>query len=131
MNKNMQNEPNLKNTKINLSSLSKMVCVNFRPLDRPKNEPNTNPIYTQFAVDMLSWPAVQPLYYLLRLTFASHESRATRNELNMQNEPNLKNSKERQKNEPNLWKTNPISNFQLGTHGELQNDNIVISLTKK
>jgi len=36
----MQNEPNLKNTKINVTSLSKMVCVNFHPLAHQKNEPN-------------------------------------------------------------------------------------------
>ena len=36
----MQNEPNFKNTKINLTSLSKMVYSNFHPLQPQKNEPN-------------------------------------------------------------------------------------------
>jgi len=40
-----QNEPNLLKHQINVSSLSKKVCVNFRPLAHRKNEPNSNPIY--------------------------------------------------------------------------------------
>jgi len=36
----MQNEPNLKKTKMNVNSLSKMGCVISHPLQRRKNEPN-------------------------------------------------------------------------------------------
>jgi len=40
----MSNEPNLKNTKISATSLSKRKCANFHPITHRKNEPNTNPI---------------------------------------------------------------------------------------
>jgi len=56
--KQFSNEPNFKITKINVSSLSKMVCANFHPLGHQKNEPNTNPIQTN---RLLFWPAVRIL----------------------------------------------------------------------
>jgi len=40
----MRNEPNLKNTQINLNPVKTKNYGNFRPFDRPKNEPNSNPI---------------------------------------------------------------------------------------
>jgi len=49
----MQNEPNFKNTKINLTYFETMNYANFRHLQRPKNEPNlrkTNPILVRHPV---------------------------------------------------------------------------------
>jgi len=40
----MQNEPNLQNTQINVTSFLTRSCGNFHRLQRPKNEPKTNPI---------------------------------------------------------------------------------------
>ena len=44
--KKMQNEPNLKNTKINVKSFTAINYGLFRPPAYRKNEPNTNPIQT-------------------------------------------------------------------------------------
>jgi len=44
-NKKMRNEPNLKNTKINLKPFMAEACRNYRCFAPRKNEPNTNPIY--------------------------------------------------------------------------------------
>jgi len=38
--KNMQNEPNLLETQMNVSSFKTKHYANFHPLDRQKNEPN-------------------------------------------------------------------------------------------
>ena len=43
----MQNEPNFKNSKINVNSYLTRAYEDFRPCERRKNEPNTNPIRTQ------------------------------------------------------------------------------------
>jgi hypothetical protein len=133
MNKNMQNEPNLKNTKMNLTLFKRMDYSNFHPSAHRKNEPKTNPIQTQFAPDMLPWPAVRPLstysgQSLRNTVCASSRLPAktaylfrTANK-KMQNEPNFKNTQktvtsftgidygnfhppDRRQNEP---KTNPI-----------------------
>jgi len=41
--KNMQNEPNFKNTQIDVSSANKSNYTNFRHIQRRKNEPNFKP----------------------------------------------------------------------------------------
>ena len=41
----MRNEPNLKNTKMNLNLFKTTNYGNFRPFGHRKNEPKTNPIY--------------------------------------------------------------------------------------
>ena len=40
----MQNEPNLKNAQINVTSFTAVNYANLHPLEHRKNEPNTNPI---------------------------------------------------------------------------------------
>jgi hypothetical protein len=144
--KKMQNEPNFKNIQISLTYVKTSNYVIFRPLQHPKNEPKTNPIYAQFAINMLSWPAVRMI--------STYSSQGLRNTVcpssrppaktaylfrttnkNMQNEPNFKNALkfikslkimvcdnfhplERQKNEP---KTNPIFPAKyISTHTKLR-----------
>ena len=99
----MQNEPNLKNTKINVTSLTAVNYDSFHSFAPQKNEPNTIPIYPQFAAYMLSWPAVRIL--------STYSGQALRNSVcnssrppaktaylyrvmnkKMQNEPNLQNN---------------------------------------
>ena len=43
-NEHFSNEPNFKNTQINLTSFTAVNYGNFHPLEHRKNEPNTNPI---------------------------------------------------------------------------------------
>ena len=47
MNKNMQNEPNSKTPKINVTAFTAVNYANFRHLQPRKNEPNTNPIWAK------------------------------------------------------------------------------------
>ena len=64
----LSNEPNFKTAKINLTSLSKKACANFYPLQRQKNEPNSNQIlFTGLSINQF--------------------------EQKIQNEPNFKNTK--------------------------------------
>ena len=58
-NKKMQNEPNLQNAQINVTPVKRKDYENKHPCRPRQNEPKTNPIYAQVAVDMLSWPAVR------------------------------------------------------------------------
>jgi len=48
-NEQFSNEPNFKNTKMNVTSLSKMVCANFHPIHHQKNKPNLNQILPAVA----------------------------------------------------------------------------------
>ena len=68
--KKMQNEPNLKNTQINLTSFTEMSYANFHDIQHQKNEPKTNPINQSL---------IYPFTHLLIHSI-------------MQNEPNLKNT---------------------------------------
>jgi len=73
-NKKMQNEPNLKNTQMILTSVKKRYYGNFHPLAHPKNEPNLrkkNPIahlliypFIHLLIDsiMQNEPNTNPIY---------------------------------------------------------------------
>jgi len=132
----MQNEPNLQNAQMDLTSVKTKGNENKLTFARRQNEPNTNPIQNQFTASMLFWPAVRMLStysgQALRNTAGSsfrlpaktaYLYRVTNKK--MQNEPNFKNTQmnlspvktknyeniwhcRHRKNEPNLWKTNPI-----------------------
>jgi len=125
-----------------------------------KNEPNSNPIYTKFAPAMLSWPAVRMLstysgQALRKKCCASSSLRPKQQNFsgpratlkNMRNEPNFKNTKMNltpakrmsyvnfhphghRKNEPNLCKTNPISNFRLEEQFTLIYEIFILIFTK-
>jgi len=75
--KNMRNEPNFKNTKINLNPVKRMNYEKNQPFTHSQNEPNLRPIRYRYAV-MASSSAS---FYLLQPQFASDESRATSDEL--------------------------------------------------
>ena len=101
----MQNEPNLKNTKTNVTLFTAVNYGNFHSLEHRKNEPKTNPIQTN---RLLSWPAVRFLSTysgkaLRKKCCASSRLPAktaylfrapndNQFEQNMQNEPNLQNA---------------------------------------
>jgi hypothetical protein len=74
-NKKMRNEPNFKNTEINLNPVKTKNYENKRLVGQRKNEPNTNPILS-------TGPSIDQF------------------EQNMQNEPNLKNTKKTVTNVP-------------------------------
>jgi len=97
--KNMQNEPNLKNTKINITAVPTKAYMKNDAFSPPKNEPKTNPI-SNFPLGFNQFMK------------------------NMRNEPNFKNAKinvtsflkmdygnfrrlQRRKNEPNLRENKP------------------------
>jgi len=70
-NKKMQNEPNFKNTQINLRPVKTRNYGNFHPHGRPKNEPNSNPIYgklPQFAV-FKQFPLIYEIFILIFTNF--------------------------------------------------------------
>jgi len=98
--KNMQNEPNLKNTKINLSPVLTKAYMKNGVFTPSKNEPKTNPIsnfplrFNQFMKNMQN----EPNFQNPRINVTPFEAKHYEN-----NQPFT-----RRQNEPNLWKTNPI-----------------------
>jgi len=67
----MQNEPNLKNTKMNLNLFKTTNYSIFRPLQRRKNEPNSNPIYgkrPQFTL-FEQFPLIYEIFSLIFTNF--------------------------------------------------------------
>jgi len=96
--KKMQNEPNLKNTQMNLNLFKTTNYIIFRPLQRRKNEPNlwkTNPIQT---TRLLSWPAVRPLsiYSGQALRNTAGSSSSLRPKQHTLSKPRIKNAKRTQ-----------------------------------
>jgi len=75
--KKMQNEPNFKNTQINLTSVTAGDYTNFHPLERRKNEPN-------FIRHSFSEGGPNPIF--------SKGLSSDQIEQKMQNEPNLQNA---------------------------------------
>jgi len=67
----MQNEPNLKNTKMNLNLFKTTNYSIFRPLQRRKNEPNSNPIYgkrPQFTL-FEQFPLIYEIFIIIFTNF--------------------------------------------------------------
>jgi len=119
----MQNEPNLKNTIINVSSLSKKVCVNFHPSAHRKNEPNTNPIYaqgisgkqTKFMQKNTKKYEKVPVMSLSKYNFSQlfttfHDSTATALPAG-RSRAGFSDTLKNMQNEPNLRETNPICSY--------------------
>jgi len=71
----MQNEPNLKNTKINLTPFKTGNYEKNRPFTHRKNEPNTNPILLLLCCCGLQFGTVST-YSSLNLRATSTERRA-------------------------------------------------------
>ena len=134
----MQNEPNLKNTKINLTSFTEMNYVIFHPLQRQKNEPNTNPIVPAILSIYAIACALGGKYLSVLCALGGFEQK-------MQNEPNLKNAQinvrpvvtehyennrpsSRRQNEPNLRRIKPNSNPILRKNKPIASGQAVYSI---
>jgi len=104
--KNMQNEPNFKNTKMNLNLFKTKKYEKNQPFARRQNEPNSNPIYDKMNNEQVTHfnnlPMINDLELLpingsLRGRATSDENRVTNHgpratNKKMQNEPNLQNA---------------------------------------
>jgi len=98
--KNMPNEPNLKNTKINITAVPTKAYMKNGVFTPTQNEPKTNPIsnfplrFNQFMKNMRNEPNLQNPQINVTLFITKHyENKCPFGH---------------RKNEPNLWKTNPI-----------------------
>jgi len=81
----LSNEPNLKNTKINATSVKTITCDHFRPLDQQKNEPNlckTNPILSTILSIYAIGCSLDGKYLSVLCALGGYKQK-------MQNEPNF------------------------------------------